>query len=168
MKMIPYTDVIAQATEKMSHGGIFLSVAGDTPNVMTIGWGAIGFYWTKPVFTAVVRPQRHTYPLLQKAGEFTVSVPTVHPLKQQLAFAGSASGRDINKFEGHGLTAAPAIHVAAPIVAECGLHFEVKVLLTQPMTGDNMDEWVLDRAYPGRDFHTMFFGEILACYSTDE
>lgn len=166
-KIIPYTDVIALTTEHMSKGGVFLSVAGETPNTMTIGWGAVGFYWGKPVFTVVVRPQRHTHDMLLKAGEFTVSVPTADPLAEQLIFAGRNSGANLNKFDGHGLTAAPAQQVSAPIIAECGLHFECKVKLIQNMTPDRMDEAVLNRAYPNRDMHTMFFGEILSCYTTD-
>ena len=34
------------------------------------------------------------------------------------------------------------------------------------MTGDRMDAAVIARCYPARDFHTIFFGEILDCYRT--
>jgi flavin reductase (DIM6/NTAB) family NADH-FMN oxidoreductase RutF len=166
MRDIPYTEAMAITTERLSHGGAFLTVGGEKPNTMTIGWGSIGFFWNRPVFMAVVRPSRHTYDMLMKSGTFTVSVPTKNPLKAELAFAGTASGRDVDKFSGHGLTAAPARKVDAPIVAECGLHFECRVLLTQDMTPDHMDERVLKAAYPNGDLHTMFFGEILACYET--
>ena len=168
MKPVNYLDVIAHTTDKLSHNGVFLTVAGETPNTMTIGWGSVGYCWGKPVFTVVVRPQRHTYEMLKKAGEFTVSVPTVNALKAELAYAGSASGANENKFEGHGLTAVPAQQVGAPIIAECGLHFECKVRLVQDMTPDRMDPVVAGKIYPANDFHTMFFGEIVACYSTDE
>ena len=114
----------------------------------------------------VVRPQRHTYGLIQRAGEFTVSVPTIREMNRELAYAGKASGRDEDKFAGHGITAAPARHVGAPIIAECGLHYEMRTLLTQDMTGDRMDAAVIARCYPARDFHTIFFGEILDCYRT--
>lgn len=167
MKQIDYLEAMALATEKMSGNGVFLTVGGDAPNVMTIGWGAIGYYWKRPVFTVVVRPQRHTHALLVAAGEFAVSVPTKDPLARQLAFAGSASGRDVDKFAGHALTPLPARQVSAPIVAECGLHFECRTRLTQEMPEARMDADVLARWYPARDLHTMFFGEILACYTTD-
>jgi len=166
--MIPYTEALEATLSRMANGGVFLNVAGAKPNTMTIGWGWIGYSWVKPVFVTVVRPQRHTYPLLVSAGEFTVSVPTINPLREQLAMAGSLSGAQIDKFDGRGITAAKATRVAAPIVAECGLHFECKVLLTQDMTPDRMDERVLRTAYPARDMHTLFFGEILACYYSFE
>lgn len=168
MKKISYLDVMGELTEKMSGNGVFLNVGGEQPNTMTIGWGWIGYCWNKPVFVAVVRPQRHTYEMLKAAGEFTVSVPTVNALKKELAFAGTKSGRDVNKFDGHGLTPVPAQQVGAPIIAECGLHIECKTLLTQDMTGDRMALSVADRCYPERDFHTMFFGEIVDCYRTDD
>ena len=168
MKEINYLDAIRTATEHLQHGGVFLNVAGATPNTMTIGWGSVGCVWGKPVFTVLVRPQRHTYGMIKAAGEFTVSVPTKNPLKAELAFAGTKSGRDLNKFDGHGLTAVPAQEVAAPIVAECGLHFECRTLLTQDMTPDRMDPVLVNGLYSAGDFHTMFFGEIVRCYTTDE
>lgn len=167
MKKIHYLEGMAEAVERMVHGGVFLNVGGEQPNTMTIGWGWIGYCWRKPVFAVVVRPQRHTYGLIQRSGEFTVSVPTGVPLREELAFAGTKSGRDVNKFDGHGLTAVPALQVSAPIIAECGLHFECRTLLTQDMIGDRMDPRVIAAAYPDRDFHTIFFGEILECYRTD-
>ncbi len=168
MREISYLDALRETTERLANGGIFLTVGGEVPNTMTIGWGAVGFYWRKPMFTVVVRPQRHTYEMLKRAGKFTVSVPTADPLSAQLGFAGSKSGADVNKFDGHGLTAVPAQVVDAPIVKECGLHFECVVRLVQDMTPDQMDQGVYDTCYPAGDMHTMFFGEIVACYRTDE
>ena len=168
MKEINYQEAMALVADRLAHGGIFLTVGGEKPNTMTIGWGALGVCWGKPVFTVYVRPQRHTYGLLKESGEFTVSVPTRDPLRQELAYAGTASGRDEDKFSGHGLTAVPAQKVAAPIVKECGVHFECKVKLVQDMTEEQMDEGIAGKVYPGKDFHTIFMGEIVACYSTDE
>ena len=168
MRNVDYIDVIAMATEKMTSGGVFLSVAGETPNTMTIGWGSIGYYWSRPVFIVIVRPQRHTHGLLVTAGEFTVSVPTKNPLLDELHFAGTKSGAEYNKFEGHGMTAAPARFVSAPIIKECGLHFECKTRLTQQMDPNGMCGDILKSAYPKGDMHTMFFGEIVACYYTDD
>ena len=168
MRDISHLDAMKETIDHMSNGGVFLSVGGEAPNTLTIGWGSIGYYWRMPVFTAVVRPQRHTYPILKSLGQFTVSVPTTNPLKAELAFCGTKSGSEFNKFEGHGITAIPGKLVDAPIVAECGLHFECVVKLMQDMTPDQMDKAVLEFGYPQRDMHTMFFAEIVACYRTDE
>ena len=168
MKEMNYLDVMGYATEKMSKGGVFLTVPGHPANTMTIGWGWIGYCWKKPVYVVVVRPQRHTYEMIKKAGCFTVSIPTSAPLQAELAMAGTKSGRDINKFEGQGLTAVPAQKVDAPIVGECGLHFECRTVMNGQMPGDTMDTEILARCYPQNDLHEMFFGEIVACYATDD
>lgn len=168
MKKINYLEALAETADKLAHGGVFLTVGGEQPNTMTIGWAWMGPSWRKNIFIALVRPQRHTYEMIKQAGEFTISVPTINPLKEQLAFAGTQSGRDVNKFDGHGLTTVPAQQVNAPIIAECGLHFECKTLLVQDMTGDRMAQEIHDRCYPEDDYHTMFFGEIVDCYRTDD
>ncbi len=167
MKRVSYLDVMPQTAQHLAQGGVFLNVGGEKPNTMTIGWGWMGPSWGKEIFITMVRPQRYTHDLLMSAGEFTVSVPTVSALRKELAFAGTKSGRDVNKFEGHGLTAIPAQHVNAPIIAECGLHFECRTVLTQPMDGSRLNEDILRSCYPDHDYHTLFFGEIVDCYLTD-
>lgn len=168
MKEISYLDALKTTVENLSGSGVFLTVKGEKNNTMTIGWASIGYMWNRPVFTVLVRPQRHTFDMIQKAGEFTVSVPTKNPLKQELIFAGTKSGRDYDKFEGHGLTAVDAQAIETPVIKECGLHFECKTLLIQDMTADQMDPALASGIYASGDFHTMFFGEIVKCYTTDE
>ena len=168
MKDLNFNDVIGTINERLANGGVFLNTAGDMPNTMTIGWAYMGVSWRKNIFIAMVRPQRHTYELMEKTGEFTVSVPTVNPLRAELGFAGTASGWDVNKFDGHGLTAAPARQVNAPIVGECGLHLECRVVSRQKLSGEHMDEAIRSHAYPGDDYHMLYFGEVIACYSTDD
>ena len=137
-----YLDVMGYAMHKMSTQGAFLTVPGTPDNTMTIGWGFIGYCWKKPIFAVVVRPQRHTFELIKKAGCFTVSVPTDDSLRPQLLMAGTKSGRDIDKFADRGITAAPAQSVNAPIVSECGLHFECRTLMQSDMRAALMDETV--------------------------
>jgi len=165
MQDMRYLDTIAFATERMSTTGVFLNVAGAKPNTMNVGWGSFGILWSKPCITLVVRPQRFTYQMLIDAQEFSVSVP-YEPMAEELMFAGTASGRDVDKFQGHGLTAAPARLVSAPIIRECALHYECKVKLMQNMTPDRLDPEIARVNYPARDFHTLFFGEVLACYAS--
>lgn len=168
MKEINYLDAVRITTERLANGGVFLTVKGEQPNTMTIGWGSVGYAWKKPVFTVMVRPQRHTYDMIRNAGEFTVSVPTVNSLKDELIFAGTKSGRDLNKFEGHGLTAVPGRKIETPVVGECGLHFECRTLFAQDITPNHMLPELAGGIYKANDFHTLFFGEIIACYTTDE
>ena len=168
MKEMLFPEISSLAIDCLSHGRALLTVGGEKPNTMTIGWGSIGYFWNKPVLMVVVRPQRHTYPALLESKQFTVSMGVSDAHKDIFAFAGRNSGADVDKFNGHGLTAVPARTVDAPIVGECELHFECRTLLEQDMTPDAMDKSVIERAYPDGDFHRMFFGEIVACYRTDK
>jgi flavin reductase (DIM6/NTAB) family NADH-FMN oxidoreductase RutF len=84
--------------------GAFLTVKlEDKVNTMTIAWGSLGFMWNKPVFIAMVRYSRYTYELIDKAEDFTISLPLQGQLKKALGLCGSKSGRDIDKIKEFGL-----------------------------------------------------------------
>lgn len=166
MQEIHYTKAMERTFLRLADGGLFLTCGGEKPNTMTIGWGNIGINWGLPTFIAMVRGSRFTFDGIVKTGEFTVSVPAKGAMKEQLAFAGKASGRDVDKFSGHGITAVPALQVAAPIIADCELHFECRVKYAQVMDGALLDPALLRRMYPEGDLHTMFYGQILTCYET--
>ncbi|MGI6686645.1 MAG: flavin reductase family protein [Bacillota bacterium] len=145
--------------------GAFLTLSdGERMNVMTIAWGSIGFIWGKPVFTTLVRYSRYSYDLIEKSGEFGISIPAKETLKQELAFCGSKSGRDLDKFQGSGLTPVKGRIISAPSIKECSLHLECKVLYKQGMNETFLDPKVKDISYPNGDLHVMYFGEIVACY----
>lgn len=145
--------------------GIFLCVPGEAPNVMTIGWGGLAYYWRRDVFVVPVRQQRHTYPLLTKAGVFTLSVPQADTMQKELAQAGTLSGRDGNKFEAIGLKTKPGCQVDVPVVDGCALYLECRVLAHNAFAEESMDPAVVASSYPARDFHTLFYGEIVASYT---
>lgn len=167
MQHIKYTDMIQQATEQLSHGKALLTVGGDKPNTMTIAWGSIGYCWNRPVFTVYVRPQRHTHDILMKQGQFTVSIALNDTDADIFRFAGRTSGRDVDKFDGHGITAVAGQSVDCPVIGECQLHFECILRASAPMTGEAMHEETRSRVYPEADYHTIYMGEIVDCYRTD-
>ena len=143
--------------------GAFLTVkAGESMNTMTIGWGQAGVIWQRPVFMVAVRDSRHTFALMEQAPDFTVSVPA-EDMKEALALCGTRSGRDLDKFAACGLAVKPGQRTASPVLDIAGLHLECRVLYKTPMDPSLMDRG-LDALYPERDYHTLYFGEILACY----
>lgn len=167
MQTIDYCDAMAAVTRALSQGGVFLTAqASGAPNTMTIGWAQMGYIWRKPLFMAMVRPQRYTYGLIESSGEFTVSVPEPGECGALLSYAGSHCGAAEDKFVGHGLTAAPSMHTRAPVVAQCALHIECRVCAKQDLTPSGMDEALWAKWYPQNDPHRLYFGEILACYRT--
>ncbi|MFH1981027.1 MAG: flavin reductase family protein [Pseudomonadota bacterium] len=164
MKDANYMAIAEKAMGQIQKGA-FLTVAAEGKlNTMTIGWATIGFCWRKPVFMVAVRDSRHTFTLMEKAPDFTVSVPAT-PMKDEIMFCGTKSGRDVDKFAALGITTAEGRQVASPIIDIPGIHLECRIIVKTPMdpalmAGD------LESLYPEKDYHTLYFGEIMACYET--
>lgn len=142
--------------------GIFITVKSqDCVNTMTIAWGHIGVIWGKPVFIAYVRYSRYTYDLLLNATDFTINVPVEKDLKEALKIAGTKSGRDINKFEEANLTLKEAETTKSPIIEECQLNYECKIIYKQTLEPALINETITKRYYPHHDTHIAFYGEIV-------
>jgi flavin reductase (DIM6/NTAB) family NADH-FMN oxidoreductase RutF len=132
------------------------------PNAMAIGWGTTGIIWRRPIFAVLVRPSRYTYKLIEETGEFTVNI--VPPrLKEVVQYCGTVSGRDHDKFKEKKLTAIQSKKVRTPIIRECILHFECKVVNKSDLVPSGMEKSIINTLYPQGDFHRVYFGEILAC-----
>ena len=97
----------AETILKVLAKGAFLNTAaGGRHNTMTIGWGALGNIWSKPVFTVMVRHSRYTHELIEAHNEFTVSFPLTAAFSKALGLCGSKSGRDMDKFAAAEITPA--------------------------------------------------------------
>ena len=63
--------------------GAFLTVkGGGSVNTMTIGWATIGIVWRTEIFMVAVRDSRHTFSVIEKADDFTVTIPLDDRFKQ--------------------------------------------------------------------------------------
>lgn len=158
-------DYLAAADETMAKikKGVFLTVkAGDRLNTMTIGWATIGYCWQKPIFMIMVRNSRHTFPIIENAADFTVSIPSLD-MKNALIYCGTQSGRDVDKFKELGLETIPAQQTTSPIINAPGLHFECRIVHKSAMDPQFLDDGY-QSFYPEKDYHTLYFGEILECY----
>jgi len=161
---LEYEDYSEQFLKQLPRGAFLTVKEGDRLNTMTIGWGSIGFIWQKPIMTVMVRDSRYTHDLIEKAEDFSVSVPASGDLKKPLAVAGSQSGRDIDKFAECQISARKATCIESPVIGECGLIFECRLVFKQLMEPDKLDKPIRDKFYADNDFHVMYYGEILACY----
>jgi len=72
-KEVELFDVYQETLDKLDGKGILL-VAGDPPNLMTIGWATIGHIWGKQIMTVLIRPVRYTFSLMESAKDFSVCV----------------------------------------------------------------------------------------------
>ncbi|NLM37677.1 MAG: flavin reductase family protein [Firmicutes bacterium] len=170
VKEIAYNEYAREVTTQLANGGVFLTVkdpAQNRANIMTIGWGTIGLMWRKPIFMVMVRYSRHTYGLLAKAGEFTVSVPLQQDRTKELLICGRQSGRDTDKFQACGFTPVKGRAIDTPVIKECPLHFECRVVYQHAMEPGLLDPKLRAGCYQTPDYHVIYFGEILASYLTE-
>ncbi len=133
------------------------------PNAMTIGWGTIGIIWGKPIFAVLVRPSRYTYGLIEETDDFTVNIPP-DSLDEVASFCGTVSGRDYDKFAEKNLTAVPGREVKSPIIEQCVLHYECKVVHKNDVIRDLLSSEIDASCYPSGNYHRIFFGEIVSVY----
>lgn len=149
--------------------GAFLTVKDNDGNLntMTISWGTIGCMWRKPVFMAMVRKSRHTFDILEKTNEFTVSFPLEDNLKKELNVCGTKSGREIDKFKECKLTSLESQTIKTPVIKECNLHLECKIMYKQALSPEFMTDELIELYGKGKDYHTLYYGEIKECYVTD-
>ena len=166
MKRVDFMKVANEAMEQIRIGAFLTVQAGEALNTMTIGWATIGFVWGKPIMMVAVRLSRHTFTIIEKASDFTVSIPSVD-LSDELTFCGTESGRDYNKFEECNLEIAAGQKVNSPIIKTSGLHYECKIVYKDAMDPTFLDEGYDVNIYPVKDYHTLYFGEIVDCYELD-
>lgn len=163
-KAIKFNEYSPEALEQLRRGAFLTVKDGDEVNTMTIGWGSISVIWNKPIFMVAVRYSRHTYNLIENAKEFTVSIPLNNDLKKELAYCGTKSGRDVNKFVECNLSLEEGQKISTPVIGQCELHYECKVVYQQAMEPATLDEKIKDGFYSNNDYHVFYFGEILDSY----
>ncbi len=122
---------------------ITCQAAGGRPNIITVAWAGT-ICSTPPLLSISVRPERYSHELLLASREFVVNVPSVE-LVRATDYCGVVSGRDADKFADLGLTPRRASAVGAPLIAECPLHLECRVLRTEALGS-----------------HTLFVSEVVA------
>lgn len=102
-----------------------VSVAGDF-DVMTASWVSI-VSKTPPTLAVSLNRDRLTYAQICDTGCFVVNMVPAK-LAAEADYCGLRSGRDADKLAVSGLTPAKASRVAAPLIAECPLNVECRLL----------------------------------------
>lgn len=98
---------------------------GKNKNLITIAW--TGIINSDPPMTYIsVRKSRHSHSIISKSREFVINLVDENIVKAT-DFCGVKSGRDVDKFEACGLTAAPSSLISSPIVYEAPVNLECAV-----------------------------------------
>lgn len=136
-------------------------------NAMTISWGSLGVMWNRPFVQVVVRPVRYTYEFMERFDTFTLcAFPQQY--HRALSLLGTKSGRDGDKIVQAGLTPCAGRIAAAPVYREAKLAIECRKLYWQDMDPAHFLDPQLNQHYPQKDYHRIYYGEIIAVDGTDE
>ena len=100
--------------------------SGGKDNLITIAWAGM-VCSEPPILSVSIRPSRHSYGIIKKAGEFGVNIPS-KALVKKVDFCGVKSGRDTDKFKECGFTPFKAEKIAVSLVNECPVNLECKVV----------------------------------------
>ena len=163
---VNYLDCIRKTYEAVPSPGLLL-VSVDSrnrPNAMAIGVGSVGPFLERAVFVIWVRPSRYTYELMEETGDFTVNVPATG-MEEIVSYCGTVSGRDYDKFSEKNLTPVPSRYVKSPIIEECIIHYECKVIHKNDVVPETLSDWMKRDMYPRGDYHRLYFGEVVATYA---
>ena len=130
-------------------------------NAMTASWGALGVLWGKNICTCFVRPQRHTYTLMEEKKRCSIAFLT-EEYRSALRVCGSESGRDTDKLQKTGLSTVEIDGV--PVIREADT-----VLLCRKLYVDDLKkECFLDPSllshYAAGDYHRCYILEIEKVY----
>jgi flavin reductase (DIM6/NTAB) family NADH-FMN oxidoreductase RutF len=135
-------------------------------NTMTVAWGSLGVMWNRPFAQVVVRPTRHTHQFMEQFGTFTLcAFPEQH--RDALNLLGTRSGRDGDKIAASGLTPVASTAVAAPGFAEAELILECRKIYSDDLDPARFLDPAIERNYPKKDYHRIYFGEIVAIEATE-
>jgi flavin reductase (DIM6/NTAB) family NADH-FMN oxidoreductase RutF len=143
----------------------FLLSAGnpDSFNTMTASWGGMGILWNKPVVFVFVRPQRYTYKFMESEPLFTLSF-FGEKYREALNLCGKVSGRNTDKMKATGLN--PMESPAGSVFfEEARLLIECRKLYYSDIKPEQFQHAGIQNNYPKNDYHRMYIGEILSCFS---
>ena len=119
------------------------------PNIITLAWVGVANS-EPPIISLAIRPERHSYGIIKRTGEFVVNLPTTIILKE-MDFCGVVSGSKLDKFSATKLTPMPAGKIKAPLIKECPVNLECQVKQVIPLGS-----------------HDLFLGEVVAAHMDTE
>jgi len=128
---------------------VLVSCGVDRPNIITLAW--VGTVCSDPPAIGIgVRPERYSHGLIARQGQFVVNLPRA----EQVAivdYCGNVSGREVDKWQACRLTPSPASQVEVPLIAECPLALECRVIHHLALGS-----------------HDLFIGEVVAVQADEE
>ncbi len=173
-KEIDPFDYMTEILQPLKKGVLLTTKKDEGYNTMTIAWGQIGIEWGIPIFTVFVRSGRYTHELLD-CGEFSINIPYgTGPVGRITGYAGTKSGRNTDKIADLGLTVVDGRKISVPGFKELPMTLECRIIYKQKQDAGTIQDRFKSDYYPSdvasdfpgsnRDYHTMFYGEIVGAH----
>lgn len=142
---------LSQSYRLLNHGPVTLvtSAHHGAKNVMAAAW-AMPLDFDPPKVAVVIDANTYSRKLIEASGEFALNVPC-RAIAANVLKAGSASGKEVEKFAHSELGSFPAKVIGAPLVDGCVAWLECRVL-PRP---DNQQR------------HDLFLAEVVAAQADD-
>ncbi len=105
-------------------------------NVMTMSWHTM-LEFEPPLIGCVVSNRNYSFEALHATRECAIGIPTAD-LAAKVVGCGNTTGRRVDKWTRFGLTPLPAARVAAPLIGECCVNLECKVVDGRMITRYNL------------------------------
>ena len=103
------------------------------------------------VYHIMIHTARYSHELIEETGEFVINIPTMD-ISKACWICGSGTGRKIARFKKANLTPVPARFVKPPLIDECPINIECKVVETMK---------------PIHASYTYFLGKTLAIHAKE-
>ena len=144
---------------------IYLGTAGNREhyNSLTLGWGACGVLWGKPVAIVYIRETRHSYAYFEAEPIYTLSWYPQENQKTLINVFGRTSGRDTDKEKESGFTPVETpdggvTYLEADRVVVC------RRVLRQPVPLEFVPEKLAQRMNQDGHIHIQYTGEVLSVW----
>ena len=130
-------------------------------NAMTASWGALGVLWNRPVCICFVRPERHTFKLLDEKKELSIAF-LGKDMRSAYGICGKESGAYTDKFKKCGLTTISFDGIS--VIAEAETALTCKVLYEDDLKENGFLDSSLLANYASAGYHRVYVCEIIGAY----
>jgi flavin reductase (DIM6/NTAB) family NADH-FMN oxidoreductase RutF len=95
-------------------------------NIMTMSWHTM-LEFEPPLIGCVISSRNYTFDIVKATKQCVINIPTLE-LSKKVVGCGNTSGRTVDKFKEFGLTPVAASCINAPLIDECYVNLECRVI----------------------------------------
>lgn len=106
------------------------------PNIMTMSWHMM-VEFEPPLIACIVSSANFSFKALSSTKECVIAIPSVEQA-DMVVKVGNCSGRDVDKFTTFGVATTPAKIVGPPLIPDCFVNLECRVVETRLMSKLNL------------------------------